>query len=158
MQLPLFSRAVRRGVALVALSTSAPCLAQSSPAPAARTAPAIAPADVIAFAKLSLSVSQVRDSIQKQLAQPRNKTPQAQQQLRDQLATQVTEILHHADVSEDEFRRKTYLVSTDSAARAVFDSTMSKLTGAPLPGRLAATSAPVVAVPREGRSARTSVM
>ena len=64
MQLPLFSRAVRRGVALVALSTSAPCLAQSSPVPAARSAPVIAPADVIAFAKLSLSVSQVRDSIQ----------------------------------------------------------------------------------------------
>jgi hypothetical protein len=147
IQLPLFSRAVRIGAALVALATSAPCLAQSSPAPAARSAPAIAPAEVVAFAKISLSVAQVRDSIQKQLAQPRNKTPQAQQQLRDQLATQVSEILHHAGVSDEEYRRKTYLVSTDSAARAVFDSTMSKLTGAPLPGRLAATSAPVVTVP-----------
>jgi len=106
----------------------------------------LTPDEVAAFATLSLSVAQVRDSIQKQLAQPRNKTPQAQQQLRDQLATQVASILQRAGVSEEEFHRKTYVVSTDSAARVVFDSTMAKLTGAPLPGQLA-TTAPVMAVP-----------
>jgi hypothetical protein len=141
------ARVVRCAIAAAGIAASTPCFAQSSPLAAARSTTAIAPAEVVAFARLSLSVAQVRDSIQKQLAQPRNKTPQAQQQLRDQLATQVAEILRRADVSDDEYRRKTYLVSTDSAARAVFDSTMSKLTGAPLPGRLAAPSAPVVAVP-----------
>jgi hypothetical protein len=142
------ARAVRASVILVILAAPAPCLAQkSAPAAPSRPAAALPAKDVVAFATLSLSVAQVRDSIQKQLAQPRNKTPQAQQQLRDQLATQVAGILQRAGMSEEEYRRKTYLVSTDSAWRAVFDSTMSKLTGAPLPGQLAATTPAAVTVP-----------
>jgi hypothetical protein len=144
--LPGFARGVRLTLALATMTIAAPCLAQITPASQSPAASHIAHDDVVAFATLSLSVAQVRDSIQKQLAQPRNKTPQAQQQLRDQLATQVAEILHHAGMSDEEYRRKTYLVSTDSASRAVFDSTMAKLTGAPLPGQLATTT-PVVSVP-----------
>jgi len=140
------ARAFRAAVTLVVLAAPAPCLAQSAPAAPAHPAAALPVKDVVAFATLSLSVAQVRDSIQKQLAQPRNKTPQAQQQLRDQLATQVAEILHHAGMSDEEYRRRTYVVSTDSASRAVFDSTVAKLTGAPLPGQLT-TAAPVVSVP-----------
>src|SRR5215217_8871475 len=101
-------------LAVVALVAAGPSFAQSTPRAEARpAAPPIAHDHVVAVAKLSLGVAQVRDSIQKQLAQPRNKTPQAQQQLRDQLATQVAEILHHADMSDEEYRRRTYVVSTD---------------------------------------------
>jgi len=147
------SRAGRRvysAIAVAVITLSAPCLAQSSTTRSAGSVPAtpaMARNDVVAFATLSLSIAQVRDSIQKQLAQPRNKTPQAQQQLRDQLASQVAGILQRAGMSEDEYRRKTYLVSTDSASRAIFDSTMSKLTGAPLPGQLAAATPAAVSVP-----------
>ena len=144
------SRAGRRvyaAIAVAVVTLSAPCLAQRSATRSAGPVPAMARNDVVAFATVSLSVAQVRDSIQKQLAQPRNKTPQAQQQLRDQLATQVAGILQRAGMSEEEYRRKTYVVSTDSASRAIFDSTMSKLTGAPLPGQLAATTPAAVAVP-----------
>lgn len=102
--------------------------------------------DVVAFAKLSISVAQVRDSLQKQLALPRNKTPQMQQQLREQLASGVDEVLKLAGVSEEEYRHKTYLVSTDSSSRAMFDETVAKLTGAPLPGRVNAAP-PTVEVP-----------
>ena len=143
---PLFARRVRLGAALAILIVTAPSLAQSSPSAQAPAAPRMARDEVIAFAKLSLSVAQVRDSIQKQLAQPRNKTPQAQQLLREQLATGVEDVLHHAGMSDAEFSRKTYLVSTDSASRAIFDETIAKLTGAPLPGQIAA-AAPAVAVP-----------
>ena len=109
-------RWIRRGVrvgsvVLTLLATTTNGFAQSAPA---RPAGRLTPDEVAAFATLSLSVAQVRDSIQKQLAQPRNKTPQAQQQLRDQLATQVASILQRAGVSEEEFHRKTYIVSTDS--------------------------------------------
>jgi hypothetical protein len=123
----------------------APCLAQN---PAAHQhGDGRMPADsIVAFAKLSMLVSEARDSIQFQLALPRNKTLQMQQQLRDQLAARVAEILQRAGISDAEFQRKTYLVSTDSAARAVFDSTVSKLSGAPIPGQTAA-AAPVLKVP-----------
>ena len=123
-----------------------PLLAQITPAPPPPAMSSATRDDIVAFAKVSLSVAQVRDSIQKQLAQPRNKTPQAQQQLREQLNSGVAEVLHHAGMSEEEFRHKTYVVSTDSASRAVFDETIAKMTGAPLPGQLGA--APLaVAVP-----------
>ena len=140
------ARSIHSTVIVLSLAAAAPCLAQKTPAPAAAAMSSVARDDIVAFAKLSLSVAQVRDSIQKQLAEPRNKTPQAQQQLREQLASGVEEILHHAGMSEEEFRHKTYVVSTDSASRAVFDETIAKMTGAPLPGQLSA--APLaVAVP-----------
>jgi hypothetical protein len=143
---PFFPRSVRLAFACASLIVAAPCLAQQTPAAQAAAMSAAARDDIVAFAKLSLSVAQVRDSMQKQLAQPRNKTPQAQQQLREQLASGIEQVLHHAGMSDEEFRHKTYVVSTDSAARAVFDETIAKMTGAPLPGQLAA--APLaVAVP-----------
>lgn len=147
MHQPLFAHGLRFATVLATLAIAAPCLGQSVPAPQAPSATRMAHDDVVAFAKLSLSVAQVRDSIQKQLAMPRNKTPQAQQQLRDQLATEVADVLKHAGVSDEEYRRKTYIVSTDSSARAVFDETIAKLTGAPLPGQLPAAAATTVAVP-----------
>jgi hypothetical protein len=131
---PPVARSARSAVAFLSLAVAAPCLAQKTPPAAPASAMSAGSRDdIVAFAKLSLSVAQVRDSIQKQLAEPRNKTPQAQQQLRSQLASGVAEVLHHAGMSEDEFRHRTYLVSTDSAARAVFDETIAKMTGAPLP-------------------------
>ena len=131
--------------AAIFVVVTAPCVAQTSAAPQA-SPKSLTPAEIAAFAKLELTVRQARDSIQAQLAQSRNKTPQAQQQLREKLAAQIAEILHHAGTSDAEFRRKTYIVSTDSGARAVFDETIAKLTGAPLPGKLQ-PAAPAVKVP-----------
>ena len=143
MRTNVFASRFRLGVALVTVVAAAPCVAQTTP-PAQPPASAHAGHDdIVAFAKLSLSVAQVRDSIQKLLAQPRNKTPQAQQQLREQLATGVAAVLQRAGVSEEEYRHKTFIVSTDSASRAIFDQTVAKLTGAPLPGQLAAAPAAV---------------
>jgi hypothetical protein len=133
--------------ALIAFAIAVPCVAQGTPAQQSTSASHVAHDDIVAFAKLSLEVAQVRDSIQKQLAMPRNNKLEAQQQLRDEMATQVAEVLKKAGVSDEEYRRKTYLVSTDSGARATFDETIAKLTGAPLPGQLPATTAATVAVP-----------
>ena len=131
------ARGAQMALVLASLVIAHPAIAQqktSAPPPPALSS--AAREDIVAFAKVSIAVAQVRDSIQKQLAEPRNKTPQAQQQLREQLASGVREVLHHAGMSEDEFRHKTYVVSTDSASRAVFDETVAKMTGAPLPGQL----------------------
>lgn len=143
MTQPLLVRDARTvfALSLFAVLGATPCLGQGTP----RT-PVSTRDDIVAFATVSVSVAQLRDSIQKQLAMPRNKTPQAQAQLREQLATGIEEVLHHAGMSDAEYSRKTYLVSTDSASRAIFDSTIAKLTGAPLPGQLAA-AVPVVPVP-----------
>ena len=131
------------------VAAASPALGQSaaptSPA-AAAAAPRMSRDDVVAFAKVSLSVSQFRDSIQKQLTMARNKTLQAQQELREQMVTGIDEVLHRAGMSDADFSHKTYLISTDSASRAIFDETIAKLTGAPLPGQVAA-AVPAVPVP-----------
>lgn len=140
-------RAIRSALVLSLFALATPCLAQTPSAPPPQSpAQRIAQEEILAFARLSVAIAQARDTIQHQLAMARNKTPQAQQQLRDQLATQVAELLHHAGMTEQEFRRKTYLVSVDSSARSVYDAAIVKLTGAPLPGQLQA-AAPAMKVP-----------
>lgn len=128
------------------LLTVAALVLGGTPSAAQQGASGLSRADIVAFAKVSLAVSQLRDSLQKELAAPRNKTPQAQQQLHEQLSAGVAAVLKRAGISDAEFSHKTYVISTDSASRAVFDEAMSNLTGAPLPGQLAVV-VPAVPVP-----------
>src|SRR5512143_1541149 len=137
----------RRAAVLLGLLAAAPCVAQ---VPAATPAAAARPSqdDIVAFAKISLEISKLRDSTQARLAHPANNTPEAQKELRDRLVVQITDVLRRASMAEAEYRRKNYLVSTDSAARRVYDETIAKLTGAPLPGQVqTAAAAPAVKVP-----------
>ena len=142
------ARVVRRGMSrhgaglLVAVCSaglvlaSPPLLAQAAPAPT------MSHDEIVAFAKLEVAIGQARDSAQARLAQARNAKPETQQQYRDQLRIQVAELLQHSGVSDSAFRRKTYIVSTDSAARRVFDGTIAQLTGVPTPGQVQAVAAP----------------
>ena len=137
----------RRAAVLVGLLVAVPCVAQV-PAPPAAAAVSPRQDDIVAFARISLEISKLRDSAQARLAHPANNTPEAQKELRDRLVVQIGDVLRRASMSEAEFRRKNYLVSTDSAARRVYDETIAKLTGAPLPGQLqTAAAAPTVKVP-----------
>ena len=137
------------GLTFVTLLAAGPAVAQTTATPsqaAQHGGGHMSREDVVAFAKLSISVAQIRDSLQKQLTLARNKTPQMQAQLREELASGVEEVLKLAGVSDEEYRHRTYLVSTDSTSRAVFDEAIAKLTGAPLPGRVS-SGPPTVEVP-----------
>ncbi|HSQ29776.1 MAG TPA: hypothetical protein VLN49_08000 [Gemmatimonadaceae bacterium] len=137
----------RRAAMLVGLLVAVPCVAQTPVTPAAATARP-SQDDIAAFARISVEISKLRDSAQARLAQPANNKPEAQKELRDRLVAQIADVLRRASMSEAEFRRKNYLVSTDSAARRVYDETFAKLTGAPLPGQVqTAAAAPAVKVP-----------
>jgi hypothetical protein len=126
-------------------ATTSPAAAQGPPAPAAPQPPVsaasaasagpvatatLAADDAASLARLTVAIAQVRDSAQKQLALVRHKSPEAQRQLRAQTATQIAGLLQQANLSEAEYRRRTYLVSTDSAARRLFDATVATLSGA----------------------------
>jgi hypothetical protein len=108
--------------------------AQATPASMSRD-------EIAAFAKLNIAVGQVRDSIQRQLAQPGNKKPEAQRELQEKLRTEIADVLHHAGTTAEDFARKTYVVSTDPAVRQAFDSVVAQLTGVPTPGQVQATAA-----------------
>jgi hypothetical protein len=139
------SRAARFGLAalifvMVPAATRLPAQSQAS-APA----PQMSRDELSAFARVHLAIAQAHDSIDAELALPRNKTAQAQKQLQDKLRTQIEEILHHGGMSEGEYQRKTYLVSTDGEARKTFDGIIAQMTGVPTPGQMPAVAGSVPA-------------
>jgi len=139
---------VRRFSLLAAFVLATPAiLAGQQQASSLPTRPPLMPPDeIVAFAKVQAMVARERDSTQVLLALTRNVKAEMQQALRDTLNMKVAEILHHAGLTEKEFQRKTYVVSTDGPSRRIFDSVLAKLTGVPTPGQVVA-AAPAIAVP-----------
>ncbi len=90
--------------------------------------------EISALAKVQVAIDVAHDSTDLQLAMVGNKKPEVQQALKDKLRAQVTEILHHAGFTEEQYKRQTFIVSTDSSVHRTFDGFIVQLTGAPLPG------------------------
>ena len=120
---------------LIALLVSVSTIAAAQQQPATtKPAPVLPRDEIAALAKVQIAITAVQDSLGAQLAQPRNKKDEMQVQLRERLRAQVAEVLHHSGMTDAEYRRKTYLVSSDLASRTIFDSVTVALTGQPLPG------------------------
>jgi len=141
---------VRSSVATAALAVAIPSLAQNpapTPAPAQQASQSQMPRDeLVTFAKVQVAISTARDSTQAQLAQAGNKKGETLVLLREKLQTRIQEILHHSGMTEADYERKTYIVSTDVETRKTFDAIVAELTGTPTPGQVAA-SGPRVPVP-----------
>lgn len=90
--------------------------------------------DLAALARAQLAITAAHDSSNKELARAANKTDKAQEALKARLQARINELLHHNGLTEAQYRRGTFLISTDTAARRVFDSVTVALSGAPLPG------------------------
>jgi len=90
--------------------------------------------EVTAVARAHVAITAARDSNNVQRAKSGNKTEQAQQQLNNQLRAQIDDILRHVGLTDIEFQRRSFVVSTDTASRRIFDSVVVAVTGAPLPG------------------------
>jgi hypothetical protein len=141
-----FARIVLSALVASTAAVRAPLAAQVQPQ--AQTAASLGKDQLTLLAKTQVAIGAAHDSIQVQLAASRNKTAQAQQQLRDQLRSKVEEILHHSGLTEEQFQHETFIISTDSAARRTFDAIVAQITGVPTPGQVAAAPAtPVIKVP-----------
>jgi hypothetical protein len=101
--------------------------------------------EIASLARVQVAINAARDSINVQRAKSGNKTAQAQQQLMEKLRAEIAQILHHENLTETEYQRRTFLVSTDTMSRRIFDSVVVVVSGAPLPGY--AARAAIVAVP-----------
>ncbi len=137
-----------RPVVLACLVSVLPTLLAAQAAPRK-----LSPEQVRALAAIHVEINVAVDSADADLAKARNKTPEAQQEGRDKLKARVAQILAKANLTDGEYERQRFVVSTDGEARATFDSAVAKITGAPLPGSLpagpppAAPAAAPVAVP-----------
>lgn len=117
---------------------------------AQQAAPQLSRDEITSLARLQLAVNAAHDSANVQLALARNTTTQAQLALREKLDAQIAEIVHHAGLTDEDYRRKTFVLSTDPPSRKLFDSVVVAVSGAPLPGTYVAPPAAVrtiVAVP-----------
>lgn len=94
-------------------------------------------ADIRLLAETHLALVAIDDSADARSAQARNKTGEAQHELSLRKREQITSLLKAKGLVEDEYLRRRFLISTNAEYRAQFDSVVARLTGAPLPGRVA---------------------
>ncbi|MEX2178487.1 MAG: hypothetical protein WD801_07235 [Gemmatimonadaceae bacterium] len=92
--------------------------------------------DVATYARVHVAIVAARDSANARLARPANKTAKAQREHQDSLRAQIAEILHHGGMTDAEYQRRTFLVSSDTVTRRIYDSVVVVLTGTPLPGQV----------------------
>jgi hypothetical protein len=130
--IPLRSDAFLRR-ALVFLIVGASAAGAQQPHTGHATA-ALTREEVAAVARAHVAITAARDSNNVLRAKSGNKTEQAQQQLYNQLRAQIDDILRHVGLTDTEYQRRSFLVSSDTASRRVFDSVVVVVTGAPLPG------------------------
>ena len=136
---------VRRQALVLLTVCAASAGAQQSHTGHGSGVPALSREEITALARAQVAIVAARDSMNVQRAKQANKTAQAQQQLNDQLRTQIGDILQHVGLTDIEYQRRTFLISSDSASRRIFDSVVVAVTGAPLPGY--AARAAVLPVP-----------
>ena len=139
---------------LLALLITGPLAAQQPPAPTAPAPPVAATGTRLSLPELrilanaQLAIAVVLDSSGAELAQVRNKTPQAQIEMQAKRKKLVADALTKQGMSVDEFERQRFLVSNNTTMRFQFDSIVARLTGQALPGTVVAgTTAPVIALP-----------
>jgi hypothetical protein len=97
-------------------------------------APVLSRDEIATLAKVTVQINAARDSANVQLSKSGNKTAQAQTQLQDKLREEIKTILTNGGLSQGEYQRRTFLVSTDTTTRRIFDSVVVVVSGAPLPG------------------------
>jgi len=112
------------------------------------SAPALTRDEVAAVARAHVAITAARDSNNVLRAKSGNKKEEAQQQLQNQLRAEIDDILKHVGLTDTEYQRRSFIVSSDTATRRIFDSVVVAVTGAPLPGYAArAAILPVPAGP-----------
>src|SRR3954465_14931290 len=81
--------------------------------------------EIASYAKIHLAIGKVRDSVQLALGLAENNPDKPAQDLRAHLRKRVAEILAANGMSDEQFHRETFLLSSDDQTRAVFDTVVS---------------------------------
>ncbi len=115
--------------ALALLSLSAPRVVQAQattpPATPAAAAP-MAPLDpkIVSFAKLHAQLNATRDEFFAKLG--RTHDDQAKAALREELNKRITEMLTQHSMTQQEYQRQIFVISSDAAQRGVFERALKE--------------------------------
>jgi hypothetical protein len=88
-------------------------------------------AQLTAYAKAFAAITVVRDQIHAELALPRNKTDETQRELREKLQKQVDQILKEQSLTQAQFVRITYVISSDTTQRRNFEAILARVAAKP---------------------------
>lgn len=108
-----------------------------APASGAQASAVLTLEQIKLLAETQVAIGVVHDSADAKAAQAKNKKLETQTELAREKQRLVLEVLKQKGLTDAEYRRQRYLVSTTEGLRTQFDSVFAKLTGAPLPGRAA---------------------
>ena len=125
---------------LLALTLLAATAAAQQPAnapPGSAASLSLTRDEITTLAKAQVAINAAHDSSNAQLAKPANKKFDVQIALKEKFRADVAQILHHAGLTDADYRKHTYMVSLDTGSRRVYDSVVVVLTGARLPGVMA---------------------
>jgi transketolase len=88
---------------------------------------AVTPQVLEVFARTHVAVSALRDRYQAEFAEPRNKKPESQLELRARMQGELAELLRSNGLSDADFARLTRRVASDSSIRRVFEQAVIQL-------------------------------
>ena len=77
-----------------------------------------------AYGKAYVEIGKLRDRFEAEFAEARNKKPEAQRQLQESLRQEVAKVLQRHALSEAEYHRITFAVSSEPEVRAAFERIM----------------------------------
>ncbi|MGQ0767557.1 MAG: hypothetical protein ACT4OZ_18075 [Gemmatimonadota bacterium] len=101
------------------------------PSAAASPAPQEPGEQVMTYARLFVAISQLRDRAQARLAEPRNKTDEAQTEIRKSLREGIDSVFRASKVEPAEYDRFVREIATDPERRRTFDVALARLSGRP---------------------------
>ncbi len=110
-------------------------------------------AEVSKLASLHVRMVSLQDSMNSEMAQARNKTPERQEGLKEELRTKVAALLASAGLTPQEYQARRLAVSSSEATRRAFDEAVVELQAgaagkaAPAGRGAAAAAAPAAAAP-----------
>jgi hypothetical protein len=79
------------------------------------------------FARAHVAINLLRDRAHAELSHPKNKKIESQLEVRDKLRAGTAQVLKEHKLTEAEFARYTFLVSTDPDQRKAFEGVVAQL-------------------------------
>ena len=109
-------------VALLGVSIPAATHAQSSTGSGGTSSAAPTAAEVRLLAEMHVTLGAVHDSADARAAQAKNKTPDAQAELAKQKRDAIAKVIMDKGLTDEQYQRLRYVVSTNAGQRALSDS------------------------------------
>ena len=116
---------------LVPLLLVLPTRVASSQAAPTGSVTSLSKVELQQLATVHVALLKLQDSLNAEMAHPRNKTREGQERLQEALRTHLSALIEKSGLSADEFQRRRFAVSTSDTLRLAFEDAVAAITGAP---------------------------